>query len=169
MRRSPLPDFTQVLGLKGDHLSIARAGSRGNDLYPANPNTTHRDRFKKRNPDRGGGPTLRRQKGASLLRLAPLKQVHGVARGAIVQHASRRATVNDRGRRSPVRSAVDGFGHWSPQPLRSFPWRRDPFVDVPAASAVIAASPRDNLEILVRARASDLFDDFDAVCGEVLR
>jgi hypothetical protein len=34
-------------------------------------------------------------------------------------------------------SAVDGFGHWSPQPLRSFPWRRDPFVDVPAASAVI--------------------------------
>jgi hypothetical protein len=33
-------------------------------------------------------------------------------------------------------SAVDGFGHWSPQPLRSF-WRRDSFVDVPAASAVI--------------------------------
>jgi hypothetical protein len=34
-------------------------------------------------------------------------------------------------------SAVDGFGHWSPQPLRSFPWRRDSLVDVPATSALI--------------------------------
>jgi hypothetical protein len=34
-------------------------------------------------------------------------------------------------------SAVDGLGHWSPQPPRSFPWRRDSFVEVPAASAVI--------------------------------
>jgi hypothetical protein len=34
-------------------------------------------------------------------------------------------------------SGVDGFGHWSPQPLSSFPWRRDSFVDVPAASPVI--------------------------------
>jgi hypothetical protein len=34
-------------------------------------------------------------------------------------------------------SGVDGFGHWSSQQLSSFPWRRDSFVDVPAASAVI--------------------------------
>jgi len=34
-------------------------------------------------------------------------------------------------------SGVDGFGHWSPQPLSSFPWRRDSLVEVPAASAVV--------------------------------
>jgi hypothetical protein len=34
-------------------------------------------------------------------------------------------------------SAVDGFGHWAPQPLRGFPWRSDSFVEVPAASAVL--------------------------------
>jgi len=34
-------------------------------------------------------------------------------------------------------SAVDRFGHWSPKPVRSFPWRRDSFVEVPAASAVM--------------------------------
>jgi hypothetical protein len=34
-------------------------------------------------------------------------------------------------------SVVDGFGHWSPQPLKFFPWQRDSFVEVPAASAVI--------------------------------
>ncbi|MGC2409183.1 MAG: glycosyl hydrolase family 79 C-terminal domain-containing protein [Methyloceanibacter sp.] len=40
-------------------------------------------------------------------------------------------------------SAVDGFGHWSPQPLKVFPWRSDSFVEVPAASAVIVQlSPR---------------------------
>lgn len=39
-------------------------------------------------------------------------------------------------------SAVDGFGHWSPQPLKFFPWRRDSFVEVPAASAVIVQLSR---------------------------
>ncbi len=40
-------------------------------------------------------------------------------------------------------SAVDGFGHWSPQPPKVFPWRSDSFVEVPAASAVIVQlSPR---------------------------
>ena len=40
-------------------------------------------------------------------------------------------------------SAVDGFGHWSPQPLKAFPWRSHSFVDVPAASAVLVQlSPR---------------------------
>jgi hypothetical protein len=34
-------------------------------------------------------------------------------------------------------SAVDASGHWSPQPLRVFPWRSESFVEVPAASAVI--------------------------------
>ena len=34
-------------------------------------------------------------------------------------------------------SAVDGLGHWSPQPLRVFPWRPDASVEVPASSAVI--------------------------------
>jgi hypothetical protein len=34
-------------------------------------------------------------------------------------------------------SAIDGFGHWSPQPLKVFPWRSDSFVEVPATSAVI--------------------------------
>jgi hypothetical protein len=34
-------------------------------------------------------------------------------------------------------SAVDRFGQWSPQPLMSFPWQRDSFVDLPAASAVL--------------------------------
>jgi hypothetical protein len=39
-------------------------------------------------------------------------------------------------------SAVDGFGHWSPQPLKFFPWRSDSFVEVPAASAVIVQLSR---------------------------
>jgi hypothetical protein len=34
-------------------------------------------------------------------------------------------------------AAIDGFGHWSPQPLKTFPWRSDSYVEVPAASAVI--------------------------------
>jgi hypothetical protein len=34
-------------------------------------------------------------------------------------------------------SAVDGFGHWSPQPPRIFSWGSDAFVEVPPASAVM--------------------------------
>jgi hypothetical protein len=34
-------------------------------------------------------------------------------------------------------SAVDDFGHWSSGPLEVFPWRRDSFVEIPAASAVM--------------------------------
>ena len=39
-------------------------------------------------------------------------------------------------------SPVDGFGHWSPQPLKVFPWRSDSFVEVPAASAVLVQLSR---------------------------
>ncbi len=39
-------------------------------------------------------------------------------------------------------SAVDDFGHWSPRPPEVFPWRRDSFVEVPAASAVIVQLTR---------------------------
>lgn len=40
-------------------------------------------------------------------------------------------------------SAVDAFGHWSPQPSKFFPWQSDSFVEVPAASAVLVQlSPR---------------------------
>jgi hypothetical protein len=34
-------------------------------------------------------------------------------------------------------AAIDGFGYWSPQPLKTFPWRSNSHVEVPAASAVI--------------------------------
>ena len=34
-------------------------------------------------------------------------------------------------------AAIDGSGYWSPEPPRTFPWRSDSHVEVPAASAVI--------------------------------
>ena len=39
-------------------------------------------------------------------------------------------------------SAVDEFGHWSPQAPKVFPWRSDSYVEVPAASAVIVQLSR---------------------------
>jgi hypothetical protein len=51
-----------------------------------------------------------------------------------------RLTAPSAGARTDVTlggSAVDDFGHWLPGPLEVFPWRRDSFVEIPSASAVI--------------------------------